>query len=108
MARQAPRQVREEFLRGRIDPVHVLDDEDEEGGLARAEEHLAQQLVGPLLELRAGQAIEEFRRGGDAEEVGEQDDRVLSLQAEELELVGHPVSDLVAGDPFVESEVAPQ
>ena len=42
MARQAPRQVREELLGGRIDPVHVLDDEDEERRLARAEEHLAQ------------------------------------------------------------------
>ena len=81
MAGQAPRQMREEFLRGRIDPVHVLDDEDEGRRLARAEEHVAKHAQGPLLELRTGQAIEEFRRGGDAEEVGEQDDRLLSLQA---------------------------
>src|SRR5262249_54407923 len=44
----------------------------------------------------------------DAEEVGEQDNRVLSLQAEMLELVGHSVSEMVAGNTFVEPEVSPQ
>src|SRR5262249_38812789 len=101
-------QVREEFLRSRIDPVHVLDDEDEERPLARAEEYVAQQIKGPLLELGARQAIEEFRRGGNAKEVGEQNGRLLSLHSQELKLVGHPASQLVASDPFGQPEVAPQ
>ena len=79
MARQARCEVGEEFLRSRVDPVDVLDDEDEWRQLARAEKHVAKHAEGPLLELGTGQAIEKLRRRGDAEEVGEQNGSLLSL-----------------------------
>ena len=79
MARQARCEVGEEFLRGRVDPVDVLDDEDEWRQLARAEKHVAKHAEGPLLELGAGQAIEKLRRRGDAEEVGEQNGSLFPL-----------------------------
>ena len=72
------------------------------GGRARAEEHLAKRVEGPLLELGAGQAVEEFRRG-DAEEVGEQDTG-SSPSRPRMVLFGDPIPDLVAGDSLGETE----
>ena len=108
MAGQARRQMREEFLRGRVDPVHVLDDQDERRRFARAEQHVAQHVEGPLLQLGARQAVEKFRRRGHAEEVGEQDGRFLAFQAEELKLFGDTVPELLACDPLGQTEVSPQ
>src|SRR4030095_5450763 len=97
LAGQARRQMREEFLRGCIDPVHVLENEDEWRSLARSEKHVTQRVEGPFHELRPGHAIEEFGRRGDAEKVGEQDDRLLTFYAQELKLVGDAMPQLLAG-----------
>src|SRR2546426_3686667 len=106
MAGQARRQTREEFLRGRIDPVNVLEDQDEWRCLARAEKDFTEHAEGPLLELGTEQAVEKFNRGGRAEEVGEQERPFLSLQAQELKLFANPAPDFLAGDPIGETEVA--
>src|SRR6266581_3523004 len=80
MPRQAPCQIGEEFLRGRIDPVHVLDDENERPSVARAEEHVAKHAQGPLFQLGSGKAAEEFRRSRHAKKVGEQYGRLAGEQ----------------------------
>ena len=108
MAGQAGRQMRQEFLGGRIDPVHVLDDEDERRQRAGAEEHVAQRAQEPLFQLRTGKAVEKLRRGGHTEEVGEQDGALLPLQAQALQFLGDAAPDLLATAPLDEAEVAPQ
>ena len=98
----------QELIRGRVDPVHVLDDEDERLLLAHAEKHVANRAEGPLLELGARQPVEEFRRRRHAQEMGEQDTPLLPLQAQELVLLGHMTTDLVGGDSLEETETASQ
>src|SRR5262245_33931250 len=107
MAEQARRQMRQEFLGGRIDPVQVLDDENERRQLAGAEEHVAQYAQEPLFQLSTGQAVEKLRRGGHAEEVGEQNRALLILQAQALQFLGDAAADLLATARLDEAEVAP-
>src|SRR2546428_14158984 len=88
MAGKAAREIREDFLGGRVDPMEVFDDQNEGRRLARAEQHVAKHAKGTLLELGTRQTVEEFRRSGHTEEVAEQDRRPLSLPAQELKLFG--------------------
>src|SRR3989441_11552206 len=108
MAGKAAREIREDFLGGRVDPMEVFDDQNEGRRLARAEQHVAKHAKGTLLELGTRQTIEEFRRSGHTEEVGEQDRPLLSLQAQELKLFGNMAPDLLARGPEREGEVSSQ
>src|SRR5262249_1528675 len=108
MAGQAAGKIREELLRGRVDPVHVFDDEDDRPRVAHAEEDVANGAEGPLLELGTGQAAEKLLRGRYPEEVSKQNGRFFALEAEESELFGDPVSDLFDGHAIGEAEVAPE
>src|SRR5215467_1681352 len=100
--------MREELLRGRIDPVHVFDDEDDRPRFAHAKEELTNGAKGPLLELGTGHATEKFRWGGHPEEVGKQDGRFVALEAQEPELFDDATPDVFAGDAIGEIEVASQ
>src|SRR6266571_5438327 len=108
MAGQTLRETREEFLRARIDPVDVFDDDNEWRRLARAENHVAKHPEGPLLELRTDQPIEKLLGRRDAEEMGEQDGLLVSLQVQELKLLGNAAPDFLGGAPIGETEVSPQ
>src|SRR3989442_6211485 len=108
MAGKAAREIREDFLGGRVDPMEVFDDQNEGRRLARAEQHVAKQAKGTLLELGTRQTVEEFRRSGHPEEVAERDRPVLSLQAQELKLFGNMAPDLLPRGPERETEVSPQ
>src|SRR2546425_5347136 len=108
MAGKAAREIREDFLGGRVDPMEVFDDQNEGRRLARAEQHVAKHAKGTLLELGTRQTIEEFRRSGPTEEVAEQDRPLLSLQAQELKLFGNMAPDLLPRGPERETEVSPQ
>src|SRR2546428_13714217 len=108
MAGQAPRQLGQKFLGAGVDPVEMLDCEDDRSRLAHAEEHVAEHAEGPLLELRDAEAIEKFLGGGDAEEVGEEERPFYSLEAQELKLLGHASLDLLAGHRLGVAEVSPQ
>ena len=70
--------------------MHVLDQEHDSGGPARAQKDVTQDREGPLLELGAGQAIEELRRREDSGEVSEQDGPLFSLETEILEPLDDP------------------
>src|SRR5215467_416531 len=100
--------MREELLRGRIDPVHVFDDEDDRPRFAHAKEELTNGAKGPLLELGTGHAIEKFRWGRHPEEVGKQDGRLVALEAKEPELFDDATPDAFAGHTIGEIEVASQ
>src|SRR5262249_25454862 len=108
MAGQACRQMRQEFLGSRIDPVHVLDDEDKWHQLAGAEEHVAHHVQEPLFQLSTGKAVEKLRRGRHAKKMGEQHGALFSLQTQELELLSDTTPELLATDSHREAEVAPQ
>ena len=108
MVGQAAREIREELLGGRVDPVEIFDDQDQGGGLARTENHLAKGAEGALLELGARQAIEKFLRGGHAQEVGEQDTSLFVLQAQESKLFGDAAPEFLAGAYIGETEVPAQ
>src|SRR2546427_10395171 len=107
MAGKAAREIRQDFLGGRVNPMEIFDDQNEGRRLARAQQHVAKRAKGTLLELGSRQTIEEFRRSGHTEEVAEQDRPLLSLQAQELELFGNMALDLLARGPERETEVAP-
>ena len=101
-------QVLEELVRARIDPVHVLDHQDGGLGLTGAEEHGPQHIERALLELRARKAEEKRLRCRDAQEVGDQGDRLVALDPERLEPLLDEGPYLVAGEPFRETKVPPQ
>ena len=81
-------EVLAELRRARVQPVHVLDEEQDRCRPARAQEDVAQEPQGPLLELGRGEAFDELRRRRDAEEMGEEGQRLLSLHIELLEPLG--------------------
>ena len=88
------RQVPEEFLGAGVEPVDVLDDDDERLAAARAEQHRGDGAEGPLLELGGREAGQEFRRRGGAEEMGEQDRRLLVVDPEAPEARGDAIADV--------------
>src|SRR6266545_965473 len=99
--------MREKFFRARIQPVNILDDEEDERRLARAKEQVAERAEGPLLELSAADAIEKLRRGGHPKEVRDQDPPVFSFQAQILEPLTDAFADFLPADPLGETEVSP-
>src|SRR5215467_15707327 len=100
--------MREELLRGRVDPVHVLDDDDDRPCVAHATEEVTNRVQGAFLELGTGHAIEKFRWGGHPEEVGQQHGRFVALEAYEPELFNYATPDIFAGHAIGEIEVASQ
>src|SRR5215468_2246154 len=100
--------MREELLRGRVDPVHVLDEDDDRPCVAHAKEEVTNRVQGPFLELGTGHAIEKFRWGGHPEEVGQQHGRFVALEAYEPELFNYATPDIFAGHAIGEIEVASQ
>ncbi len=86
--------------------MDVFHDDNEWRRLARAENHVAKHPEGPLLELRTGQPIEKLLGSGDAQEVGEQNGLLVSLQAQELKLLGNAAPDFLGGAPIGETEVS--
>src|SRR5207249_7261571 len=83
-----------------------LDDEEDERRRARAEEQVAEHAEGPLLELRAADAIEKLRRSGHSEEVRDQDRRIFSVQAQRLKPLSDALAQILPVDPLGESEVS--
>src|SRR2546421_10522053 len=98
----------EELVRARVDPVDVLDDQDDRLRLARTNKHVAEQVEGPSLELRRRQPIEKFWRSRNSEEVREQDGSFFFLEAQALKSLIDASADLLAGHPLDETEVSSQ
>ena len=104
MVRQTGCEMREKFLRARVQPVNVFDDQGKRPGFARPEEQIAEEIEGPCLELRSRLAIEEFLRRGHPEEVGEQDGPVVSVESQQLKPLGDTRPDLLAAHPLGENQ----
>src|SRR5262252_9463726 len=100
--------MREELLRSRVDPVHVLDDDDDRPCVAHAKEEVTNRVQGPFLELGTGHATEKFRWGRHPEEVGQQDGRFVTLEAQDPELFDDASPDVFTGHAIGEIEVASQ
>src|SRR5262245_15482939 len=96
MAGQALRQMREKFLRARIQPVNILYDEQHERRLARAKEEVAEHAQRPLLELSATDAIQKLRRGGQPEEMRDQNRPILPVQAHVSKSLVDALADLLS------------
>ena len=69
MIRQSCRQRAQELFGARVDPVHVLDDDDDRSPLALAQEDGAEQIVRPVAQGRALDALEKLFGHGHPEEV---------------------------------------
>src|SRR5205823_3036006 len=98
----------EELVRARVDPVDVLDDQDDRLRLARTNKQIAEQVEGPSFELRRRQPIEKFWRSRNPEEVREQDRSFFSLEAQALKSLIDASADLLGGHPLDETEVSSQ
>src|SRR5262245_49497734 len=109
MIEDSRRQRAEELLGARVDPVHVLDDDDGRSPLALTQDDGAEKIVRPVAQSRALEAQEKLRRHGNPEEVVKEP-RALALflfDVQRAQTVGYSLLDLVRRETFGQIQIVP-
>lgn len=101
-------QVLEKLVGTGVEPVDVLDDDDERLAVSGAEENRAEGAERALTKPGRREAIQDFLRRGDTEKVSEQDRWLLVVDTERLEAPGNCISNFASARALAHMEGTPQ